>query len=625
MKIFCFILCFFVLLKLSKEEIFVNEPKSNLASSVVEIFDKVMKSQVVSVNVIALGPLTLRDFRDFFFFKLEEFPVRLETLENMKAIGSRRRFFSVFLIENFDDFFKVHSRLTRHLFHVNGFFLFVIVDNAMTNEELKAIFDACWDIGIFNVEVVFTDENGSVLVKTFIPFDEKICFDTIPATVNEFKDGKFVRDTQSIFANKLTDLHNCPVRISTTTNVEPFIFFDEKTKKLSGRTVKLIDTLSELIRFHADYTYIGVSGSFYPNGSASGALKALLDNKADISFSNWWLKTSRLQWLSSSAAYSSDQIVFLVPPGRDLNSIEKLVFPFSNASWLCIVIVLLISMLVIAIVKVQNERISSFVFGLRNSSPFFNLFIGFVGDSQSILPTTNFARYLLMMFLLYTMVIRTLYQGYYYELLKSNIRIKEVQTISEMIERDYKFIVLPGSEDLYTEFESTQHRWRFFVKFSEFFQSKIFSRMLKVSLKQGNDYVEQLKTDPSLKLAFGKSLDAAYYINQISNTSRATICSEVFMTVPIVIYARQEFYLLNTINERIQQLSASGLIDFWASQDVNIGLLKAKEIFYPKVLNFKEFKGSFYVLSIGCVLGVLVFMFELFTSRLKVRLNLVCW
>lgn len=76
------------------------------------------------------------------------------------------------------------------------------------------------------------------------------------------------------------------------------------------------------------------------------------------------------------------------------------------------------------------------------------MIIGFIGGSQKILPKTNFARFLLMMFLMNSLVIRTLYQGSFYQIMQSNNQQKEAQSINEMLEKDYKILVINAVKDM---------------------------------------------------------------------------------------------------------------------------------------------------------------------------------
>lgn len=71
------------------------------------------------------------------------------------------------------------------------------------------------------------------------------------------------------------------------------------------------------------------------------------------------------------------------------------------------------------------------------------------GGAQEIEPRENFSRFLLMMFIIFCLVIRTLYTGSLYRFLQSDIHHSEVESIDEMIEKDFKFYVSTSSLDLY--------------------------------------------------------------------------------------------------------------------------------------------------------------------------------
>lgn len=127
--------------------------------------------------------------------------------------------------------------------------------------------------------------------------------------------------------------------------------------------------------------------------------------------------------------------------------------------------------------------------------------------------------------------------------------------------------------------------------------------MLKVTDEQRKDIFQGFKVDASLKVVMGKSKDTVHYLNQISNTTKTAFCKEVFMTIPVVVYTRQDFYLLNALNDRINELRASGLIDFWASLDIKRAENKPESP-HPRTLKLEDFKGSFYIAIIGWVVGV---------------------
>jgi hypothetical protein len=205
--------------------------------------------------------------------------------------------------------------------------------------------------------------------------------------------------------------------------------------KISGRGIILLKMISETLNFKINYTFVGPFGFFLANGIA-GPLKFLLDGKADLSISNWWLKIARLSFLEATTSFYSDQIVFVIPPEKEFTAFEKLIFPFHYSFWIGISICFIIEFAVIFIIKRQRKVVQDFVFGENVKNPHFNMFISFIGGSQKILPKNNFARFLLMMLLIYSLVIRSAYQGSYFKLMQSDEKHKEVQSIEEMIEKD---------------------------------------------------------------------------------------------------------------------------------------------------------------------------------------------
>ena len=193
------------------------------------------------------------------------------------------------------------------------------------------------------------------------------------------------------------------------------------------------------MNFTIDYTFIGPEGYLSVNGSAEGPLKCLLNGEADLSISAWWLKPYRMKFFDASIPYLSDNAIFVIPPGRMLTAFEKLVYPLSTIVWISILIVSLLGCLVIFFINRRSLTIRNFVFGRNIRHPYMNMLIATIGGAQKVLPGRNFSRFLLMMYLMYSLVLRAAYQGSYYELLRSDKKVGEVQSIDEMIEKDFEF------------------------------------------------------------------------------------------------------------------------------------------------------------------------------------------
>lgn len=147
---------------------------------------------------------------------------------------------------------------------------------------------------------------------------------------------------------------------------------------------------------------------------------------------------------------------------------------------------------------------------------------------------------------------------------------------------------------------------------------KIYFRLVTIPQSQRAFYLNKIHNDPSFKAVFGQPLTMTEYINQISpRDQRSKICKDVFMTIPIVAYAKKDFYLLDAINEKIEALSAAGLIDFWHYQNIQKELLNAKVQHYPEVLTLEQMIGCFQILFIGWTLGIVSILLELGSSWLR--------
>jgi hypothetical protein len=440
-----------------------NSELSNAISVVGNEVYATKMSTIPTINLISAedsNKFRVKDFIDELLAKAlpsSKFALRLESAAKLRAINKRRRLNNIFVLETFVEFLQLKRKITAENFKFNGHYphsLLVFISGEI--KEVQEIFQILWKLQIYNVNVMFEDENGEVLVQTFMPFNAQNCNETTPILINKFKDGKFINGTDKFFPNKMKNLHNCPIRIAISNDIDPFIFV--KSENLSGRDIALANVLAESLNFSIYYTYIGPEGFLLENGSAIGTLKVLLDHKADLSISDWWLKVNRLKFFEASTSYISDNLILIVPPGCEFTALEKLIYPFAGLSWILVISCMIFGFAVIFFVQKRSTKVQDFVFGSGVRHPYLNLFVAFIGDSQNFLPRRNFARFLLMMFLMYSLIIRTLYQGSFFQLMQSNQRHSEVQSIDEMIKNDFKLYVIDGVTDVTQMLKTLENR-----------------------------------------------------------------------------------------------------------------------------------------------------------------------
>lgn len=397
---------------------------------------------------------------------------RLSYSQHINGTGMPKFCFNIILIERFENQkFSLNSN--------EGFYLIVLLNGR--EQDIQKLYDAMWKMQVLNVNVV-TANNDRVEVKTFMPFNAKACDDTTPVLINVFKDGSFENNT--LFPNKTRNLFGCPINIVSSQEALPFVIAKENNGNydLKGAEIDLTDTLAKALNFKINYSYTNVSAFILLNGSITGVFRRVLDGDAHLAVGNWWLKINRIRLFDFTNPYANDQIVFLIPPGKDLTSIEKLIFPFTAYAWVLIALAFIVGLVFILVVRLQkNHKVQEAVFGSAKSSPILNMYIAFIGQTQKLLPKSNFAKLMLTTFLLFSLVIRSAYQGSFYLLLQSNLRHKGIQTVDEIIKGNYKIFTTIGNIDILNgtpEFRDRLEKVRSILMKSNDFQFQDFHSQL---------------------------------------------------------------------------------------------------------------------------------------------------
>lgn len=537
----------------------------------------------------------LNDFKSHLLkiaFNSELLTIRHENGENISKRRNYRKRSVLIVIEKFKNFEEIYSQARTEI--LNGHCIVFCFEN-LTFLELEKIFALLWKNQVYNVLTV-TNDNQLLRMHTFMPFNQNSCENTSPVFVNVYRNGKFSNETRNLFPPKMKNLHGCSIRVSTSNDSKPFVivnYFPNGTMTFKGSEITNLEALAESLNFKLNFTGIGGESFLSSDGTLkNGAMKFLFDDLADISAAQWWLSLARLQYFDSTISYYSESAVFSIPPGHELTSVEKLVYPFSVTVWILIVTVFLIGLLVIRSVNKKQEKFRTLFYGEGVQHPVLNLFNAFVGGAQTKLPKNSFARQLLMIFLLYSLVIRTLYLGSFVQLLNLSVRHKEVQSIDEMIEQKFTFYF----EEEISQFLNLPDAMK---KLS---QEASYQKIVEIERRQRTEY---------FKGATGRSYEKTLYSNKVNpKDQQIRMCKEAFFMNPIVIYTRKNFFLLSALNEKISVFLSAGLIDFWHFREFDYHDTTMEEIHYPQKLTIENLEGSFLMLGLGFGISFFVFVIE---------------
>lgn len=324
-------------------------------------------------------------------------------------------------------------------------------------------------------------------------------------------------------------------------------------------------------------------------------MKALLDGKIDATLGFISLQYLRAKFFSETRMYTSLTMALIIPLGAEFGNFEKFTRPFTDEVWMIILVVFASACLVSFVAIIESGRFSDFLVGEGIKYPIYNVFAVFFGIPQNILPRRNFARYILMCFLIYSLVIRSVYQGAVYQTLKSNDRKPPISTIREFIDRKFTFYIYESLAPRLVDFE--------------FYP-------LRVVFPNKEIHEKRLMTlNPSFKGVFFNNLPQILYNNQLNYKNYTfTVCKESFYNMPFVFYFKKNHFLVDEINEKLDLLLMNGMINHFTKKYADPGFLRIKKNGERKVLTLTHFRGAFMFYFLLLQISIISFIAEIISN-----------
>lgn len=317
----------------------------------------------------------------------------------------------------------------------------LIVVGRYTSGQLDKFVYKLWTSLIINISFLLnTDSNISL--QTFIPYNAANCNDTMLQTINTFNVQTEDWQTNNFFPKKLNNFHGCAIRIATHKNVIPYIVREERDvngeRVLKGRVIQMIDSLSYSLNFTASL-YYEASVAAYDN-----CYRKVGNNEADMFIGNVAIDKNRIETLDFSLPIFFEFMKFVVPPGKSYTQVENFGRVFEPVAWALIFIVFSLVGGTVLVISVRSKKIKTYAFGARYHNAFMDYIATIFGSALSTVPSAFTPRFIVIQFVLFCFVVRSIYQGSLYNFLQSGAKANEVQTIDEMVSKGFTFFMLQG-------------------------------------------------------------------------------------------------------------------------------------------------------------------------------------
>jgi hypothetical protein len=296
---------------------------------------------------------------------------------------------------------------------------------------------------LFNYFLI-ESSNKFIDLVTLEYFTEEACNKLQLVKLNQFdaKKKKWKSNPQSV-PRKFQNFHKC--MIVEDALIDEDGFFVASDGSLQGAHVELTKILktqgnfmikyNELKSVLNDKDKVGAVMRFNEQNYVNHNL--ILMNKMDYMTAFKMQQNSMFTNFHVTTTFKQEIMVLAITPAEKFSNLEKLLLPFDELTWELLIGTFCVAFLVISIVSLMSKIVRNLVFGVKVNSPALNVIGTFFGISQTKLPGRNFARFMLINFVLFCLVMRTAYQGVLFEMVATDMRKKLPKKFGDIFDKNY--------------------------------------------------------------------------------------------------------------------------------------------------------------------------------------------
>uniref|UniRef100_A0A182FIC9 Putative ionotropic receptor ligand binding domain-containing protein n=1 Tax=Anopheles albimanus TaxID=7167 RepID=A0A182FIC9_ANOAL len=487
-------------------------------------------------------------------------------------------------------------RLVAKNVEFRGYFLLLLPSRPRANELRRAL-ERLWWYRIYNVVLLVGNRHRQrIQLITYRPYGPGGCCECIrPLRIGQCVDGQLQqqqqqqqqRDDAFPYARFERNFYGCRLRIASFERV-PFMQFmgpeADGSGRLGGIEGRLLGLLAGKLNFSASIVPPPddgqVWGRIYPNGSADGALRLVLDGSAHLALGGYFPYPALLASTTQSYSYYISDFVLAVPEAFATASgpFEQLLKPFRWPIWTLIGVELAVGLGLWPVRALDQWR-------------------ALLGDSLPRVAGAGSGRVrpLLALWLLHALVLRESYKGSLVGYLTAAAPLADISSLRVLVAAGYH---LAMTEEL----------------FHQVFEGRAPPRLLLFEPGAGPALLERILRD--------RERTAAVYTREeiiaINQRDRATInfrlSDEKLLSFHFSMYFKRSSPLAGAFNWYIRRVLAAGFVSRWHADTLDRRFLRptlATDGQSVKVLTLAHLASAYLLLAAGLLAATVAFTLEL--------------
>uniref|UniRef100_A0A182SKR0 Ionotropic glutamate receptor L-glutamate and glycine-binding domain-containing protein n=1 Tax=Anopheles maculatus TaxID=74869 RepID=A0A182SKR0_9DIPT len=349
-------------------------------------------------------------------------------------------------------------------------------------------------------------------------------------------------------------------------------------------------------------------GVIGPPGNSTGTMQLVQDELVDLVIACMALDVTRETYLKAGLAHYTSRILFAVPQGRPYSAFEKLFRPFRTDIWSALGAMLGGVVTVVGVLSCggRARSLRGFVYGPSVRMPLLGALYLLWGGTVVAVPRRNFARSLLALWLGFTFVLRTLYQGSLYLYLQRSATYPPLATIDEVHRSTLHYHMVNIAMRFFVDRPEIKPRTRFIPPGLDTLGAQVAG--------MASHYRDRVVVCPQDMVAYNNKLNRVQGHGQFVQVTRESIT-----LFPITIYYPKKSFLTHLFNREVRHIVQSGLMDFWVRSygdyDFEINRRTPQTAGEPHKLTVQHLVGAYQLLVASYLLATVVFLLEQMSVR----------
>ncbi|XP_062557316.1 ionotropic receptor 21a-like [Armigeres subalbatus] len=369
-------------------------------------------------------------------------------------------YYNLIFVDDYAAFQNMTSVFGSELYDFSGLYTIVMTNASVELFVISKMFEAMWTLGIANTILLNPDLKTSrkvVHIYSYFPYTRGYCGIANPELLHSVFSHHIDVSDANLFRNRFKNFHNCTLTVGTF-EIRPFIIVevteDENHVKVSGLEADMMSILSERLNFQLSYQFTPneTQWGFLDRTDSTGLLNMIQRGEVDFGVGCISFTKERYRLLKVGTAHYTTKVVFAIPEGRLYTPLEKLLRPFQTKMWIAIAICLCFASIVVMILEISDMK--GYFVGSKDDDLMMNLLTIVFGNAILNTSGRSSVRVVLISWIYYCFVIRSVYQGLLFQYLQQEQRWPLVETMADIDREGFMYYMVDAAVRF---FEATPH------------------------------------------------------------------------------------------------------------------------------------------------------------------------